>query len=295
MPRKYEIRKAKPFREEFGTENATTIASELDGERSCPESEDKKRCRAESGEPVDSGYYSAYAGLLARTEALDSAASNLANANTVGFRAEREFFKAALNGPDSSDSQLDTVLNSPGVLGGNRLDLGQGQLSSTGGTFDLAIQGNGFFAFSTAAGIRYTRDGAFQRGAGGTLQTRDGSPILDPVGKPLLVPAGDFAVGTDGSVSLNGAIAGKIGIFELAADTVVPEGSGRYRNLGSGPPPVSHDVHIRQRYLESSNQDPIQGSLQLLMVQRQAEMMQKAVTLFQTSFDKPASEDLPRI
>ena len=55
---------------------------------------------------MDSGYYTAMTGLVARTQALDTAAANLANAQTPGYRAEREFFRSALLGPDALDSEL---------------------------------------------------------------------------------------------------------------------------------------------------------------------------------------------
>ena len=48
---------------------------------------------------MGSGFYAAFSGWLARSEALDAAASNLANAGTQGFRAEREYFRSALMGP----------------------------------------------------------------------------------------------------------------------------------------------------------------------------------------------------
>jgi flagellar basal body rod protein FlgC len=70
---------------------------------------------------MDSGYYAAMTGLVARTQALDTAASNLANAQTPGYRAEREFFRSVLLGPDASDSQLGHVVNNFGLLGGDRL------------------------------------------------------------------------------------------------------------------------------------------------------------------------------
>jgi flagellar basal-body rod protein FlgF/flagellar basal-body rod protein FlgG len=243
---------------------------------------------------MDSGYYVAYSGLLARTEALDSAASNLANAGTSGFRAEREYFQGAITGRDAQDSQMGSTLNSFGVLGGNRVDLGQGQLAPTGNPLDLAVQGSGFFAVMTPAGIRYTRDGALQRSADGSLKTQSGAPVLNAVGKPILVPPGEVSVGDDGSVSVNGDITGQLGIFELPANELEPEGTDLYRNLGK-PPQLATASTVRQRYLESSNQDVIQGSVQLLLVQRQAEMMQKALTIFQGGFDKTASEDLPKV
>ncbi len=94
---------------------------------------------------MDSGYYAAMTGLVARTQALDTAAANLANAQTPGYRAEREFFRSVLLGPDAADSQLGATVNNYGLLGGDRLSMAQGALEPTGNPLDLAIEGQGFF------------------------------------------------------------------------------------------------------------------------------------------------------
>ncbi len=108
---------------------------------------------------MDSGYYAAMTGLVARTQALDTAAANLANAQTAGYRAEREYFRSVLVGPEGEDSQLGQAVNRFGLLGGDRLSAAQGPLQQTGNPLDLAIEGEGFFAIQTSNGIRYTRDG----------------------------------------------------------------------------------------------------------------------------------------
>src|ERR1017187_5241773 len=54
----------------------------------------------QEGRAMDSGYYAAMTGLVARTQALDIAATNLANAQTPGYRAEQEYFRSVLMGPD---------------------------------------------------------------------------------------------------------------------------------------------------------------------------------------------------
>jgi flagellar basal-body rod protein FlgF/flagellar basal-body rod protein FlgG len=235
---------------------------------------------------VDSGYYAAFTGLLTRTEALDSAASNLANANTSGFRAEREYFRNAIVGPDALNSQVNKVVNDFGVLGGNRLDLGQGALTHTGNPLDLAIEGSGFFAIQTKQGIRYTRDGSFRRSSDGTLITAAGEPVMNAQNKPIQIPTGD--------VSVANAVAGTVALFDFPAQDLVPEGTNRY-TIAAGTKPTLTTAAIHQGSLESSNQDVIQGTLQLILVQRQAEMMQKALSIFHGDFDKTASEDLPKV
>jgi flagellar basal-body rod protein FlgF len=246
-------------------------------------------------QPVSSGYYAAYSGYLARSQALDSAASNLSNANTNGFRAEREYFRSAVTGPNALRSQLNTTVNEFGVLGGNRIDLGQGAIVPTGNPLDVAIDGAGFFALQGKNGIRYTRDGAFQRSNDGTLQTAGGEPVLNLGNKPIVLPTGPISIGSDGVVSVAGAAIDRIGTFSFAnASAMIPEGVNRYQApAGETARPVASSMH--QGALESSNQDAIQGSLHLVLVQRQAEMMQKALSIFHTDFDKTATEDLPKV
>jgi flagellar basal-body rod protein FlgF len=244
---------------------------------------------------VDSGYYAAFSGLLARSQALDLAAGNLANAGTTGYRAERDYFRSAVVGPDALHSQLNLTLNDFGVLGGTRLDLGQGAVTPTGNPLDLAIEGDGFFAVQTKQGIRYTRDGRFERAQDGTLTTQAGEPVLDARHQPVRVPAGEIVVGADGSVSVNGAIAGQIAVVDFGSGAgLTAEGGHRYAASAPTQPGVATG-QVHQGALESSNQDVIGGSLQLVLVQRQAEMMQKAVSIFNNDFDRAATEDLPRV
>lgn len=244
---------------------------------------------------MDSGYYAAFAGLLARSQALDIASANLANAGTSGYRAERDYFRSALLGPQALNSTLEETVNAFGVLGGSRLDLSQGSLTPTGNPLDLAIEGTGFFSIQTRQGVRYTRNGQFERAQDGTLTTQSGEPLLDSAGKSIRVPAGEIAVGDDGAVSVNGAVAGKIAIFRFpSGEALRAEGGNRYAaEAGATPVPASGAIH--QGSLEASNQDVVRGSLDLVLLQRQAEMMQKAVSIFSNDFDRTASEDLPRV
>jgi flagellar basal-body rod protein FlgF/flagellar basal-body rod protein FlgG len=245
---------------------------------------------------MDSGYYAAMTGLVARTQALDTAAANLANAQTPGYRAEREYFRSVLLGPDALDSQLGRTVNNFGLLGGDRLSMAQGALTATGNPLDLAIEGEGFFQVQTANGLRYTRDGGFHRSQGGQLVTAAGEPVLSDAGKPIQLPPGEVTVGADGVVSVSGGVVAKVGVFTFPASAqLTPEGANRYVAPQGVAAQLSAKGSIHQGAIEAANQDVIQGSLDLIVMQRQAEMMQKALTVFHTEFNKIASEDLPRV
>jgi flagellar basal-body rod protein FlgF/flagellar basal-body rod protein FlgG len=246
---------------------------------------------------MDSGYYAAFAGLVARTQALDTAASNLANAQTSGYRAEREFFRSVLLDPLGGDSQLGGTVNNYGVLGGDHLDLAQGVLTPTGNMLDLAIEGQGFFAVQGQNGVRYTRDGNFHRSPlDGRLVTSAGEPVLSNRNLPILIPPGQVSVGADGVLSVDGGAVASVGLYTFPTGTqLTPEGKNRYLPPAKVQAIPAAGAVVHQGALEAANLDVIQGSLDLIVMQRQAETMQRALTIFHTEFNKTASEDLPRV
>lgn len=245
---------------------------------------------------MDSGYYAALTGFLARTQALDTAASNLANAQTPGYRAEREYFRSTLLGPDATNSQLGLAVNNYGLLGGDRLSLAQGHLQQTGNTLDLALEGEGFFLIQSANGVRYTRDGTFHRSRTGQLVSAAGEPVLTVAGQTIQVPPGEVSVGASGVLSVAGGAVATVGVVTFPAGAELqPEGANRYVAPAGVTAQPARNAVVHQGMIEAANQDVIQGSLDLVIMQRQAEMAQKALTVFYTEFDKIAAEDLPRV
>lgn len=249
---------------------------------------------------MDSGYYAAMTGLVARTQALDIAATNLSNAQTPGYRAEQEYFRSVLMGPgaldSSQDSQLGRTVNNYGLLGGDRLNLAQGAIEQTGNPLDLAIEGQGFFMVQTPNGPRYTRDGAFHRAPSGQLVTATGEPVLSAAGQVIPIPPGEVSVGADGALSVAGGVVATVGVFTFPAGVqLTAEGANRYLAPQNVKPALSKDAAIHQGAIEGANQDVIKGTMNLILVQREAEMMQKALTVFHTEFNKIATEDLPRV
>ncbi len=256
---------------------------------------------------MDSGLYAAYTGLLARTQALDLAANNLANAGTTGFRASRETFAGVLaqgltpSGMGSladGDSQVGETVNGYGVLGGASADFGQGPLVPTSNPLDLALSGQGFFAIKTAGGVRYTRDGSFLRSPANVLTTQQGEPVLDTQGRQITLPSGAVSVSPDGTVSVTSdagsGVVGTLGVVNFAANQLSAEGANRFVALEEAKPTVGTAL-VEQGALEGSNQDTVHGTMELVLIQRQAEMMQKALTVFDSGFDKAAVEQLARV
>jgi len=244
---------------------------------------------------MDSGYYAACAGFAAQSEALELIAHNLANLGTTGYRGERAMFRSLLTGDGrAAVNPLNRAVNDFGVLGGSQIDLASGSLVATGSPLDLAIAGAGFFVVQSARGSVYTRNGSFRETPSGQLVTAQGEPVLGEQG-PITLPAGNVSVSADGTVSVNGAVAAKLKVVEFASGAKLEAlGNALYGAPdGTALPPASSS--IRQGMLEESNVSPVESVVQLITVQRGAEMMQRALSLFDTQFNQTAAQDLPRV
>jgi len=244
---------------------------------------------------MDSGYYAACAGFAAQTQALELVANNLANLGTAGYRAQQATFRSLLTGGGTvAWNPLNAAVNDFGVLGGSRIDRASGSLAATGNPLDMAVAGTGFFVVQSGANQVYTRNGSFHATPTGQLVTGQGDAVLGEQG-PITLPSGAVAVSSDGTVSVDGAVVEKLRLAEFAPDTSLNAlGNANYSAPpGSALPAATSSV--RQGMLEDSNVSPVESVVQLISIQRNAEMMQRALTLFDSQFNQTAVQDLPRV
>ncbi|ABI78233.1 flagellar basal-body rod protein FlgF [Hyphomonas neptunium ATCC 15444] len=190
-------------------------------------------------------------------------ANNLANSSTTGYKSDRAIFTEFLvSTGDSPDQSL-----SMGGLGGHAFQLEQGGLNFTGGRFDLAIQGEGFFMVETPQGERLTRAGHFQLSGAGQLVDMQGNPVLSAGGNPITIPddATDVSFGEDGTISGNGQIIDQVGI--MLADGQLTRDSNTYFAAEGGVAPTQ-DAKLVQGALEQSNVSPVLEVSRMIEVQR---------------------------
>lgn len=205
-------------------------------------------------------------GLLAQMQMV---ANNIANANTTGYRGEGIGFSEYIRTTGTGDSL------SMATARLRETDLSQGSLSQTGGAFDLAIEGEGFFMVQTPQGPRLTRAGHFGPNENGDLVTPEGYPVLDAGGAPLFVSQGQGPVGIapDGTISAGGTPVGQVGIV-LPRDPLglVREGGTLFRADAETDP--AFGARVMQGFLEESNVDPVTEIARMIEVQRAYEMGQ---------------------
>jgi len=196
-------------------------------------------------------------------------ANNIANSATTGYRQEGLIFSEFVqSGPNQSSMSMSraNIRNT---------SMEQGALTKTGGTFDLAIEGDAYFKVETPSGERLTRAGAFSPNADGDLVTFDGYRVLDAGGSPVFVPgdAETINIAPDGTVSADGSPLGQIGLFKPAeAHAMVREDGVMFRV--DGDIEETDQAQILQGFVEGSNVNPMSQMARMIEIQRAYEMGQ---------------------
>jgi flagellar basal-body rod protein FlgF len=196
-------------------------------------------------------------------------ANNIANISTAGFRREGVVFAEYVAGMDEDPSL------SMAHASGRMVDLTQATVTQTGGRFDFAIQGDGFFLVETPEGERLTRAGAFTPNTEGELVTPDGYRLLDAGGAPVFVPPDAKAVGLsqDGTLSVEGQPIAQIGLWQPADPLALRHQAGTLFD-GGEIEPVENGT-VLQGMLEDSNVQPVSEIARMIEVQRAYELGQK--------------------
>lgn len=246
---------------------------------------------------MSSGYYAACTGLMSRTQSLETIANNLANVSTTGFKGTKNVFSSMLaSAADSPLSVLNQDANDYGVLTGTRVDTTQGALVRTGNDLDVAMEGPGYFAVQTGSDTAYTRGGTFRVSTKGQLITATGDTVLGDNGKPIAIVGQPVSIASDGTISVDGAISGRLRMVEFAPTVQLQNTGGNYYTVPAGTTPAAAaNSQVRQGMLESSNVNPITSVVELITAQREVETMRRVLTMFNSDMDKTAAQDLPHV
>jgi len=262
------------------------------------------------------GWYTGASGMRAQQWRLDAVANNLANVATDGYKKDVAAFKAfpeMLIRRQDDDGVYQHPFGSADaapIVGkmGTGVELNelftnfdQGALKETSSDFDIALDGKGFFSIATPWGERYTRNGSFQLGKEGILETKEGYPVLGENGY-LRVKANNFQVDKDGRVWINAAIdddpnvmvskqsntwedtqlLDTLKLVEFDLDRYLEkQGSSLYKESDtSGPAMImerGHRPKVFQGMVEASNVNPVEEMVQMIEVNRSYEANQKII------------------
>ena len=236
---------------------------------------------------------SAASGMQARMESLEMLANNLANVETGGYKADREFFCLYTGDDATSDPQTGDVSTVP-VIESQWTDLSQGVIRQTANPLDFAIQGEGMFAVQTAGGVRYTRNGSFRLSPSGTLTSSDGNPVLAQGGGQIAVQQGlPVEVLNDGTVQQGGQAVGQMQLVSFDPESIAKEGLNYFAPLAGARGKPANGA-VLQGKLEQSNVGAAESSVRLVAIMRQFEMLQKAMNLG-NELNRRAIEEVARV
>lgn len=224
---------------------------------------------------MDYGTNISTSGVLTSLYRMDVLSNNLANMSTAGFKPDLPIAKQRAiardeSGADMPSNELLERLGGGVHQGRTRTEFSQGALLSTGTDLDCALQGPGFFLLresSDAGGdeVRLTRNGRFTVNAQKQLvSAENGLPVLSVTNDPIRVaPRVPVTIDGDGSVKQNGAVVGKIKVFDVPS-------TDQLRKVGHSmfaAPAEALDSQmpvraiVRQGHLEQSTVDPLQATM----------------------------------
>ncbi len=236
-------------------------------------------------------------GMESQQTNIDVISHNLANVSTNGFKRSRPVFEDLIyqtirqaGAQASQQTQVPSGLQigtGARPVATERIFL-QGNLQQTGNSFDLAIQGNGFFQVQLPDGtLAYTRDGAFQVNSEGTVVTANGD-VLQP---QITVPADALSVtiAKDGTVTITQpnnvtATQGPIQLTNFINPAGLQSvGDNLYlETIASGTPNSSNPGlnglgTLQQGFVETSNVNVVEELINMIQAQRAYELNSKSI------------------
>lgn len=236
-------------------------------------------------------------GMESQQTNIDVISHNLANVSTNGFKRSRPVFEdlvyQTLRQPGAQASQQTQVPSGLQIGTGarpvatERIHL-QGNLQQTGNTFDMAIQGNGFFQVQLPDGtLAYTRDGAFQVNSEGTVVTANGDILQPQITVPVDAVAVDIA--QDGTITVTqpGNVTTTQGPIQLT-NFINPTGlqsigDNLYlETVSSGTPNTSNPGlnglgTLQQGFVETSNVNVVEELINMIQAQRAYEINSRSI------------------
>ena len=252
------------------------------------------------------GLYTSYTGMLNQQYRLDTITNNLANASTTRYKREGATsisFDDVLTYKvkDSSVSYINQYIGDMNLgvkIGENYIDYSQGSFKETENTYDLALEGNGFFTirFTNKNGedvIKYTRDGDFITDAEGTLRTKDGDYVLNSAGTEISIPtdASDILIDELGNIYADEEYIDTLGITDFEDYNYLAKDTGEnYYIAVDGATETEWNGKVAQGYLEMSNINVVSEMVEMIAISRAYESNQKAIQTVDTMLEKSVNQ-----
>lgn len=230
---------------------------------------------------MDRLIYTAYSGLTGSMVTQQVIASNMANAQTIGFRAEMlNADPMTLKGPS-----IEARAMTRGEVRGASMK--QGAVIETGNPLDIALTGRTMLAVQGADGEEaYTRRGDLAIDATGLLTNGDGRPVVGDAGPLTAPPGAKITIAPDGRVLAALPEApdqppqevGRLKLVSTAGSRIEKGLDGLFRVPGGGVLPADEEARIQPGSLEQSNVEPTRVLVEMVEAQRLFDMRTKLIS-----------------
>ncbi|MBK9294358.1 MAG: flagellar basal-body rod protein FlgF [Oligoflexia bacterium] len=262
------------------------------------------------------GIYTALSGALAQSHKLDTTAQNIANANTPGFKSDKNTFKEHLTilekAPDvitvprvpaSIESFFDMQGTDKSYVDVDRtfVDFSQGGLKATGNSLDVALEGKGFIEVLTPQGTRLTRKGIMTLNSKGELVTTEGLHVLQKGEGPAeerkikLNGSENITFNQKGDIFQDAQNVATLSIVEFDNnDHLKKIGHALYAITDDRIKPLANaNTQIHQGFIETSNVNIVQEMTDLIQTTRNFESAQRAIKAYD-EMDGKLINDVPK-
>lgn len=216
-------------------------------------------------------------------------ANNLANASTIGFKAQEHRFRAV---PVLGEGMPTRAF----VVDASVADVfSEGPLMYTGRNLDIAVEGRGWIALQMPDGSEaYTRAGSLDVNVNGLLQTKAGQTVAGDGGPINIPPDNNIEIAPDGTVSVvpnfgtpnNANAIGRIKLVNPPEADLVRGEDGLFRMRDRQPAPADERVRVTAGTLEGSNVNVVDAMVNLISLSRQFEMQIKLLQTADTNAQK---------
>jgi flagellar basal-body rod protein FlgF len=222
--------------------------------------------------------YKAASGALLQQIRLDVLSNNLANINTVGYKADKPEFRIEPSQPNTVPSAQNIILSPYTPPLNVAINFTSGQFIQTGNALDVAISGDGFFEVKTPEGLAYTRNGNFTVNPDGVLSTSDGWPVQGESGD-ISVSGSKVEIGEDGSLFVDGNLLDKLKLVDFPRPYDLRK-AGYTRFVPAKSDVMSQpadNYQIEQGFVESSNVNAIRTMTEVIETMRVFETYQRVI------------------
>ncbi len=250
------------------------------------------------------GLYTAYTGMVHQQKRMDTITNNLANATTTGFKREglssvsfREMLGIKIK--DLTVPYLNEGIGQLSLgtkIGENYTDYSQGSFKETENTYDLAIQGDGFFVISYTdkhgnQSLKYTRDGEFTTDVDGTLRTLEGDYVQGESGDIVIPPgAAKVDINVHGEIYADEEYIDTIQMTDFEDYNYIKKFGENLYELVDGGVEKEAEGRIYQGYLEMSNINVVNEMVEMITISRAYESNQKLIQTHDSMLEKSVND-----